>query len=165
MGKTLSLLAAILFLTACANQEPLRKLSDLKISPECREIQKGFIVEPTIKVREGVLPFYPRGLQQRRVDGCVRLLYSILPNGRVEQDSVKVLKSFPENKFENWAEKALKKWSFEKVRDQVAQAEIVFHFQMGNNKSYVTTRGVGFTEDSRITFDGPVNVNPFSRIR
>ena len=82
--------------------------------------------QPTRKVP----PEYPARAQRRGLEGYVEVRFTILPDGSVDRDSLRVTDAEPRNVFERAAMRAISRWQFpESASPREARQRLVFRLK------------------------------------
>ncbi|MDW5375752.1 TonB family protein [Halomonas sp. HP20-15] len=82
--------------------------------------------QPTRKVP----PEYPARAQRRGLEGYVEVRFTILPDGSVDSDSLRVTDAEPRNVFERAAMRAISRWQFpESASPREARQRLVFRLK------------------------------------
>ncbi|MDP4537371.1 energy transducer TonB [Alkalimonas collagenimarina] len=115
MKKVVSLSVLSLFMVACASHNTLEESADT-INEEpihyldlTLEETKGLLKEYWVEVSRKN-PRYPMSAVSARQSGCVNLIIGINSDGRAS--GYRVIKSYPEGVFDNYAIAALTEWQW-----------------------------------------------------
>ncbi|WP_299011901.1 energy transducer TonB [uncultured Shewanella sp.] len=149
MRKVVTLSIFSLFLGACVSNDAVEVVAESPIqyidltSKDYKERVKEYWV-----LDKNQAPRYPISAARKRVSGCVDVIVGIKKDGRMGE--YKVMKSYPEGIFDQYATAALKHWKWSATQDNSDSAPVLTSIQLdfmvdgAKNKSEAETL-CGFT--------------------
>jgi len=108
---------------AQTSEQPGEQIGQAPAAPPAAEVGSP---QPTRRVP----PEYPARAQRRGIEGYVEVRFTILPDGSVDTDSLRVIDARPRNVFERAALRAISRWQFpEAAGPREARQRLVFRLR------------------------------------